>query len=99
MVWSGSRSNTITTTTFTCLVLAPELVLHEGQAAQLPGQFERREDGVLGGEGDEGGRGQCSVGVDATTTVTQRVVVTRRDAVLAAAPGAVLWRLRQSLSF
>lgn len=55
------------------LVLLPELVLHLTELLQLPAQPERREDGVLAGQGDEGRAGQGLVDVQPRARVPQTV--------------------------
>jgi hypothetical protein len=47
----------------THLIFALELMFHEAEPPQLPGQLEGREDGILGGEGDEGRARQGAIRV------------------------------------
>lgn len=71
------------------LVLRLELVFERGEAAQLPGELERCQDGVLGGERDERGRSERAVRVNARARVTQRVLAARAHALVAAAAHVV----------
>ena len=69
-------------------VLALKLTLCEGEFSEFPGKFEGSEDGVLAGEGDEGGGGESSVGVNTTSGVPETVLSSRLCAVLTPAPGS-----------
>ena len=60
-------------------------MLQEREPSQLPGELEGREYGVLGREGDEGGRGKRPVSVYAAARVPQRVLHPRRHALVAPA--------------
>jgi hypothetical protein len=46
-------------------------MFHEAESSQLPGQLEGRQDGILGGERDEGRARQSAVRVDPGAGVSQ----------------------------
>ena len=60
-------------------------MLYEGEPPELPAELEGGEDGVLAGEGDERGRGQRAVRVDARPGVPQAVLVPGDGALFTAA--------------
>ena len=64
-------------------------MLREGEPAQFPGEFEGREDRVLGREGDERRGGQRPVRVDPGSAVAEAVLLLRGDALGTAAPGVI----------
>ena len=64
-------------------------MLCEGEPPELPAELEGGEDGVLAGEGDEGGRGEGPVGVNTTSGVPETVLSSRLCAVLTPAPDVV----------
>ena len=59
-------------------------MFREGQPSQFPGKLEGSEDGVLAGEGDEGGGGERSVGVNTTPGVSEAVLTPRNRTLLTA---------------
>jgi len=59
-------------------------VLEKAEPAQLPGQLEGREDGVLGGECYQTGTGQGPIGIDARSRVSEGVLLAGLDALITA---------------
>ena len=65
-------------------------MLHEGEPSELPAELEGGEDGVLAGEGYQGGRGEGSVGVNTTPRVSETVLTPGHRTLLTAASGTQL---------
>lgn len=67
------------------IVLHTKLGLHSTQPPQFPGQFEGGLNGVLGAQGNQAARGQCAICIYTSLRVSQRILITRRNAFIASA--------------